>query len=81
MLVANYTSLRNNLKDYCDQATDDNEIVLVTRKDDKNVVLMSLDRLNQLEKELRNALYLAKIEKAFSQLDEGKGVIHELIEV
>ena len=80
MLVANYTSLRNNLKDYCDQATDDNEIVLVTRKNDKNVVLMSLDRLNQLEKELRNAMYLAKVEKAFKQLDDGKGIEHELIE-
>ena len=80
MLVANYTSLRNNLKDYCDQATDDNEIVLVTRKNDKNVVLMSLERLNQLEKELRNAMYLAKVEKAFKQLDDGKGIGHELIE-
>ena len=80
MLVANYTSLRNNLKDYCDQATDDDEIVLVTRKNDKNVVLMSLDRLNQLEKELRNAMYLAKVEKAFKQLDDGKGIEHELIE-
>mgnify|MGYP002869421432 CR=1 FL=1 len=80
MLVTNYTSLRNNLKDYCDKATDDNEIVLVTRKNDKNVVLMSLERLNQLEKELKNAMYLAKVEKAFKQLDDGKGIEHELIE-
>ena len=80
MLAANYTTVRNNLKDYCDRASDDNEIVLVTRKADKNVVIMSLDRLNQLEKDLRNAQYLAKIERGFSQIEAGKGVAHELIE-
>lgn len=58
MLAANYTTVRNNLKDYCDKASDENEIVLVTRKADKNVVIMSLDRLNQIEKELKNARYI-----------------------
>ncbi len=80
MLAANYTTVRNNLKDYCDRASDDNEIILVTRKADKNVVIMSLDRLNQIEKELRNARYLAKIERGFAQIEAGQGVAHELIE-
>ncbi len=80
MLAANYTTVRNNLKDYCDKASDENEIVLVTRKADKNVVIMSLDKLNQIEKELRNARYLAKIEKGFAQIEAGLGVTHELIE-
>ena len=80
MLAANYTTVRNNLKDYCDKASDENEIVLVTRKADKNVVIMSLDKLNQIEKELRNAWYLAKIEKGFAQIETGLGVTHELIE-
>ena len=80
MLAANYTTVRNNLKDYCDRASDDNEIILVTRKADKNVVIMSLDRLNQIEKELRNARYLAKIESGFAQIEAGQGVAHELIE-
>ena len=80
MVAANYTAVRNNLKDYCDKASDENEIVLVTRKADKNVVIMSLDRLNQIEKELRNARYLAKIERGFAQIEAGKGVAHDLIE-
>ena len=80
MLAANYTTVRNNLKDYCDKASDENETVLVTRKADKNVVIMSLDKLNQIEKELRNARYLAKIEKGFAQIETGLGVTHELIE-
>ncbi len=80
MVAANYTAVRNNLKDYCDKASDENEIVLVTRKADKNVVIMSLDKLNQIEKELRNARYLAKIERGFAQIESGHGVAHELIE-
>lgn len=80
MVAANYTAVRNNLKDYCDKASDEGEIVLVTRKAEKNVVIMSLDRLNQIEKELRNARYLAKIERGFAQIEAGQGLTHELIE-
>ena len=80
MVAANYTAVRNNFKDYCDKASDEGEIVLVTRKAEKNVVIMSLDRLNQIEKELRNARYLAKIERGFAQIEAGQGVTHELIE-
>lgn len=40
MLSVNYSTIRSKLKDYCDKATDNNETVIVTRKDEKNVVLM-----------------------------------------
>ncbi len=80
MVAANYTTVRNNLKDYCDKASDENEIVLVTRKKEKNVVIMSLDRLNQIEKDLRNARYMAKIERGFAQIEAGLGITHDLIE-
>ena len=50
MLAVNYSTIRNNLKDYCDQATDNHETVIVTRKGEKNVVIMSLEKYNQLEK-------------------------------
>lgn len=39
----------------------------------KNVVLMSLDRYNQLEKAARNAEYLAMIDRGTAQLEAGKG--------
>lgn len=80
MLAINYSTIRNNLKYYCDKATDSNEIVIVTRKDGKNVVLLSLEKFNQLEKMARNAEYLAKIDRAIAQLEAGKGQQHELIE-
>lgn len=48
MLAVNYSTIRNNLKTYCDEATDNNETVIVTRKDEKNVVIISLEKYNQM---------------------------------
>lgn len=81
MLAVNYSTIRNNLKNYCDEATDHDETVIVTRKGEKNVVILSLERYNQLVKAARNAEYLAMIDRAMDQLSSGKGQQHELIEV
>ena len=35
MLAVNYTSLRENMKSYMDQVTDDYETMIVTRKNNK----------------------------------------------
>ena len=80
MLAVNYSTIRNNLKNYCDMATNSHETIIVTRKNEKNVVLMSLDRYNQLERAARNAEYLAMIDRGIAQLEAGKGQMHELIE-
>lgn len=42
MIATNYSSLRKDLKKYCDKVIDDWESIIITRKNDKNVVLMSL---------------------------------------
>lgn len=68
MLAVNYTTIRNNLKDYCDAATDNNETVIVTRKNKKNVVIMSLEQYNQIMKAAHNAEYLAMIDRSMDQL-------------
>ena len=78
MLAINYSTIRNNLKDYCDQATDNHETVIVTRKGEKNV--MSLEKYNQLEKATQNAEYLAMIDRGITQLSAGNGQEHELVE-
>lgn len=54
MLAVNYSTIRNNLKAYCDEATDNNETVIVTRKNKKNVVIMSLEQYNQIMKAAKN---------------------------
>ena len=66
MLAVNYSTIRNNLKQYCDKATDLNETVIVTRKEEKNVVIISLEKYNQLEKAARNSEYLAMVDRGIA---------------
>ena len=80
MIVANYTAVRNDLKEYCDMVSEKGETLIVTRKANRNVVMMSLDHFNDIEKELNNARYLAKLDRSFDQLYVGAGTEHELIE-
>jgi len=81
MLAVNYSTIRNKLKEYCDRVTDGQETVIVTRKDEKNVVIISLEEYNAMMKAARNAEYLAMIDRSMEQLTSGKGTVHELIEV
>ncbi len=81
MLAVNYSTIRNSLKTYCDEATDNDETVIVTRKDEKNVVILSLEKYNRITKAARNAEYLSMIDRGIAQLSSGKGQQHELIEV
>ena len=81
MLAVNYSTIRNRLKDYCDRVTDDNETVIVTRKDERNVVLISLEEYNALTKAAKNAAYLDMIDRSMAQLSRGEGKAHDLIEV
>lgn len=81
MLATNFSNIRNNLKNYCDEVTDNGETVIITRKNDKNVVLISLEKFNRLEKAAKNAEYTDKLQRGISALNAGMGVEHELIEV
>ncbi len=81
MLAVNYTTLRKNLKYYCDKATDFNEKIIVTRKGEKNIVIISMEEYNSLVKSAKNAEYLAMIDRGIEQLKAGKGQLHDLIEV
>ena len=81
MLAVNYSTIRSKLKDYCDKATEDNETVIVTRNDEKNVVLISLEQYNELIKLARNVEYLNKIDKSMKQVEEGKVVTKTIEEL
>ena len=81
MLAVNYSTIRNNLKDFCDKATDEHETVIVTRKDEKNVVLMSLEKYNAIMKAARNAEYLDMIDRSMEQAKQGKVVTKTMEEL
>ena len=75
MLVVNYSSIRENLKSYCDRVTNDNETVIVTRKDEKNVVIISLEEWNSLQRAVRNADYIGKLNRAANDVKNNNRVI------
>jgi len=73
MQAVNYTSARNNLKTLIDNVCDNDEEVIITTKNDKTVVMMSLDEYNkthaQLKRDVQTAI--AEIERGdFMSIDE-----------
>jgi antitoxin YefM len=73
MQAVNYTAARNNLKTIIDNVCDNNEEVIVTTKNDKSVVIISLDEYNkthaQLKREVKQAI--AEIERGdYMSIDE-----------
>lgn len=81
MLAVNYSTIREKLKAYCDKATDQDETIIVTRKNEKNVVLISLEKYNALLKAARNAEYLDMIDRSMKQAENGKVVVKTMEEL
>lgn len=81
MLAVNYSTIRENLKAYCDKVTDHNETVIVTRKDEKNVVIISLEEWNLLQKALRNSEYLGRLNRSVNDIKAGRGITKTMEEL
>lgn len=81
MMAINFTTARNSLKDFCDRVSDMGETVIVTRKEDKNVVIISQERYNELEKAERNAAYLGKLNRGLEQVRAGFGIVKTMDEL
>lgn len=81
MLAVNYSTIRENLKSYCDKVTDQNETVIVTRKDEKNVVIISLAEWNSLQKALRNADYLGRLNRSVADVKAGRVIVKTMEEL
>ena len=62
MIAINFSTARGRLKDFCDRVTDRGETVVVTRKAEKNVVIISEERFNELEKAERNVKTMEELE-------------------
>ena len=84
MLAVNYTNFRENLKDYMDKATDDYETMIVTRKNNKSVVMISEESYNNLMENvyvMGNKSNYDWLMESKEQLESGKYTKHDLIEV
>ena len=83
MNAVNYSDLRRNLKSYMDRVYGDRETLIVTRKNNENVVLMSLDEYNSLvetEYLLSSEANATRIARSMKNSREGKLSKRELIE-
>lgn len=81
MLAVNYSTIRDNLKSYCDNVVDNRETVIVTRKGERNVVLISLDEWNELQKIARNVEYLSKINRSVNDIKAGRVITKSFAEL
>lgn len=84
MLVVNYTTLRENMKSYMDKVTDDYETMIVTRKDNKNVVMLSEESYNNLMENIHvmgNKANYDWLMESKAQLEKGTISTHNLVEV
>jgi len=84
MLAVNYTTLRENMKTYMDKITDDYETIIVTRKNNKNIVMLSEESYNNM---MENIYVIGTksnydwLMESKAQLENGMVSGHELIEV
>ena len=72
--TANFTDARNNFKNFCDDVVDKKTTLIITRKDDKNVVVQCLDSYNLVNQELNDLKREMAIYKRLSQAVEEAGM-------
>lgn len=84
MIAVNYTQFRNEMKSHLDLVTDDFEAVVVTRKENKNVVIISEETYNNLLENIHvmgNKANYDWLMESKKQLESGKAKKRDLIEV
>lgn len=83
MIALNYSQLRDNMKTYLDKVSEDNEILFITRKENKNVIILSEESYNNM---LENMYLMGEkanydwLMQSKSQYGSGKFERHELID-
>ncbi len=80
MIAAKQMDVRANIKKYFDLAFN-GEPVIVSRKENKNVVIISEAEYNDLAKARKNAEYLAKLNRADEQIGNGQVITKTMDEL
>jgi len=57
--VVNYSHARNNLKSIIDDVCDNNEEVIITTKNDKSVIILSMDEYNRTHAEIKKSVQIS----------------------
>ncbi len=80
MIATKQMDIRANIKKYFDIAFE-GEPVIVSRKQNRNVVVISEAEYNELQKAKRNAEYLAHLDRSREQLEKGEVVVKSIEEL
>lgn len=83
MIAVNYTKFRNEMKAHMDLATDGYEPIIVTRKDNNNVVILSEESYNNLLENIHvmgNKANYDWLMESKKQYEQGKIAKHALAE-
>lgn len=83
MDVVNYTEFRNNLKRSLDKVSDDEEVVIVSRSRNKNVVVLSLKEYNSLTETIHllgSEKNRQRLSEAIRELESGESLKNSLID-
>ena len=81
MIATNYSNARDKFKKLCDAAVHNFETIIVTRKQNENVVIMSESEYNNLMENLyvrSNKADYQRLLESIEQLKQGKSRAREL---
>ncbi|HUW46380.1 MAG TPA: type II toxin-antitoxin system prevent-host-death family antitoxin [Dehalococcoidia bacterium] len=82
MDAVSYSALRQNLKSYMDKVYNDHDPLIITRKNNENLVLVSIDEYNSLIETsylLSNEANADHLKKSIDQYNSGKARKRELL--
>ena len=83
MKAISYTAARSNLAKTMESICNDHEPVIITRKNERSVVMLSLEDYEELEETaylLRSPKNMKRLIESISELEDGKGLPKELNE-
>ncbi len=83
MKALSYTALRSNLAKTMEKVCEDHEPIVITRKSEGAVVMLSLEDYESLEETtylLRSPKNVKRLLESISQLEEGQGMVKVLQE-
>ena len=83
MKALSYTALRSNLAKTMEKVCEDHEPIIITRKSEGAVVMLSLEDYESLEETtylLRSPKNVRRLLESVSQLEEGRGMVKVLQE-
>jgi antitoxin YefM len=84
LLAVNYTELRGNMKECMDKVSDDYETLIITRKKNRNIVMISEETYNNMLENMHllgNEANYRWLMESKRQLENGQAEVRKLIEV